>query len=64
MVYAAPIMLVLPLAGFVILVVAGKRIGDPWAGVVGTTAVAGSFVVALITFRGAALASLRTGRAR
>ncbi len=52
MVYAAPFMLLLPLAGFVVLVVAGKRIGDPWAGIVGTAAVAGSFVVALITFAG------------
>jgi NADH-quinone oxidoreductase subunit L len=45
-------MLALPLAGFVILVVAGKRIGDPWAGIVGTAAVGGSFIVALITFAG------------
>src|ERR1700724_2581700 len=52
MVYAAPIMLALPLAGFVILVVAGKRIGDPWAGIVGTVAVGGSFVVALVTYAG------------
>jgi NADH-quinone oxidoreductase subunit L len=51
-VYAAPIMLALPLAGFAILVVAGRRIGDPWAGIVGTAAVGGSFVVALITFAG------------
>jgi NADH-quinone oxidoreductase subunit L len=51
-VYAAPIMLALPLAGFASLVVAGRRIGDPWAGIVGTAAVGGSFVVALITFAG------------
>ena len=52
MVYAAPIMLALPLAGFAILVFAGRRIGDPWAGIVGTAAVGGSFIVALITFAG------------
>ena len=52
MVYAAPIMLALPLAGFAVLVVAGKRIGDPWAGIVGTVAVGGSFVAALVTFAG------------
>jgi NADH-quinone oxidoreductase subunit L len=52
MVYAAPYMLLLPLAGFVILVVAGKRIGNPWAGIVGTATVGGSFVIACITFAG------------
>jgi NADH-quinone oxidoreductase subunit L len=38
----------LPLAGFVVLVFAGKRIGDPLAGWIGTVAVAGSFVVACL----------------
>jgi len=38
----------LPLAGFVILVAFGKRIGDPLAGVVGTVAVAGSFLVSCV----------------
>jgi NADH-quinone oxidoreductase subunit L len=45
-------MLALPLAGFVVLALAGKRIGNPWAGVVGTATVGGSFVVAIITFAG------------
>ena len=52
MVHAAYFMLLLPLAGFAVLVVAGRRIGDPWAGIVGTAAVGGSFIVALITFAG------------
>jgi NADH-quinone oxidoreductase subunit L len=42
----------LPLAGFVVLVTAGRRLGDPWAGWVGTVAVAGSFVAACITLAG------------
>jgi NADH-quinone oxidoreductase subunit L len=52
LVYAAPIMLALPLAGFLVLVVAGKRLGNRVAGIIGTSAVGGSFVVALITFIG------------
>jgi NADH-quinone oxidoreductase subunit L len=42
----------LPLVGFVVLVFAGRRIGDPLAGWVATVAVAGSFVVACVTFAG------------
>jgi NADH-quinone oxidoreductase subunit L len=42
----------LPLAGFVVLVAAGRRLGDPLAGVVGTVAVGGSFVFACITLAG------------
>lgn len=34
----------LPLAGFLILLVAGKRLGEPVAGIIGTLAVAGSFL--------------------
>ena len=34
----------LPLAGFLLLLLAGKRIGEPFAGWIGTAAVAGSFV--------------------
>ena len=37
----------LPLAGFVLLMAFGRRLGDPLAGVVGTLTVAGSFVVSL-----------------
>ncbi|MHB8440189.1 MAG: NADH-quinone oxidoreductase subunit L [Acidimicrobiales bacterium] len=52
MLHAAYLMPLLPLAGFVVLAAFGRRVGDPWAGWIGTTAVAGSFVVALITFAG------------
>jgi NADH-quinone oxidoreductase subunit L len=45
-------MAVLPLAGFVVLVAAGRRLGDPLAGWVGTAAVLGSFVVACIALAG------------
>ncbi len=38
-----------PLAGFLLLVVAGRRLGDPVAGWVGTVAVAASFVIACLT---------------
>src|SRR5450432_1221450 len=46
----------LPLASFVILVFIGKRMGTPLAGVLGTLAIAGSFVcslIAMITWVGA-----------
>jgi NADH-quinone oxidoreductase subunit L len=45
-------MAVLPLAGFVVLAVAGKRLGDPLAGWVATAAVLGSFVVACVALAG------------
>ena len=35
----------LPVAGFVLLLAFGKKLGDPLAGIVGTLAVAGSFLV-------------------
>jgi NADH-quinone oxidoreductase subunit L len=44
----------LPLAGFVVLALFGRRIGDPVAGWVGTVAVAGSFVAACVSFAGLA----------
>lgn len=62
MVYAAPEIILLPLVGFAILVIAGRRIGDPWAGVVGTTAVGASFVLTLITFAGLLGRSSGSGR--
>jgi NADH-quinone oxidoreductase subunit L len=49
---AAFLMPLLPLVGFVVLVSLGRRIGDPWAGWVGTAAVAGSFVAACVTLAG------------
>jgi len=42
----------LPLAGFLVLVVAGRKLGDPWAGWLATLMVAGSFVVTLLVFAG------------
>jgi NADH-quinone oxidoreductase subunit L len=42
----------LPLAGFVVLVFAGRRIGDPLAGWIATAAVAGAFVVACLVLAG------------
>ncbi|HAM02545.1 MAG TPA: NADH-quinone oxidoreductase subunit L [Acidimicrobiaceae bacterium] len=52
MIHAAFLMFLLPLAGFVVLALGGRRLGDPLAGWVGTGAVAGSFVVACITYAG------------
>ena len=52
MVNVAYLMLLLPLAGFLVLVALGRRIGDPVAGVIGTVAVGGSFVVACIVLAG------------
>jgi NADH-quinone oxidoreductase subunit L len=45
-------MLLLPLAGFLVLVTVGRRVGDPIAGWIGTAAVGGAFVVACIVFAG------------
>src|ERR1700722_9875354 len=42
----------LPLAGFVVLVFAGRRIGDPVAGWIATAAIAGAFVVACLVLAG------------
>src|SRR6201996_9163747 len=45
-------MLLLPLAGFLFLLIFGRRIGDPVAGVIGTVAVGGAFVVACVVLAG------------
>ena len=52
MVHVAYLMLLLPLAGFLVLVAVGRRVGDPVAGIIGTVAVGGAFVVACIVFAG------------
>ncbi len=52
MVYAAWAMLALPLLGFLVLLAFGRKLGDPGAGWVGTTAITGSFVAALVTLSG------------
>jgi NADH-quinone oxidoreductase subunit L len=49
---ASYLMLLLPLAGFLLLVAAGRRVGDPVAGWIGTGAVAGAFVVACVSLAG------------
>ena len=45
-------MLLLPLAGFAVLVTVGRRFGDPVAGWIGTAAIGGAFVVACIVLAG------------
>jgi NADH-quinone oxidoreductase subunit L len=50
--HIAYLMPLLPLVGFVVLVFAGRRIGDPLAGWIATVAVAGAFVVACLTLGG------------
>jgi NADH-quinone oxidoreductase subunit L len=42
----------LPLAGFLVLLVAGRRLGEPAAGWVATLAVGGSFVASVVVFFG------------
>jgi NADH-quinone oxidoreductase subunit L len=42
----------LPLAGFLTLVVLGRRLGEPFAGWLATAAVGGSFVVTLVVYLG------------
>jgi len=44
----------LPLVGFVVLVLAGRRLGEPAAGWLGTVMVAASFVVSCVVFAGLA----------
>ncbi len=51
----------LPLAGFLVLALFGRRIGEPWAGWLGTATVAGSFVLSLVTY-GALLGRTGSGR--
>ncbi|HLN18344.1 MAG TPA: NADH-quinone oxidoreductase subunit L [Acidimicrobiales bacterium] len=52
MLQSAYLMLLFPLAGFVVLMAVGRRIGDPLAGWLGTAAIAGAFVAACVTFAG------------
>jgi NADH-quinone oxidoreductase subunit L len=51
-IHAAFLMPLFPLVGFLVLVALGRRIGDPVAGWIGTAAIAGSFVAAIVTFLG------------
>src|SRR5580693_3458652 len=52
MLHAAYLMPLVPLAGFVVLAAFGRRIGDPWAGWLGTATVAASFVIACVVYAG------------
>jgi NADH-quinone oxidoreductase subunit L len=42
----------LPLLGVVLLLVFGRKLGEPWAGVLATTLMAGSFLAGVVTFLG------------
>jgi len=50
--HAVFLMPLLPLAGFLVLLTFGRRMGDPWAGWVGTLAVTGSFAAACVSLAG------------
>jgi len=52
MLHTAYLMPLLPLGGFVLLALFGRRLGDPVAGWIGTATVTGSFVVACLTYAG------------
>ncbi len=52
MIHVAYVMFLLPLAGFAVLALFGRRLGDPWAGWVATATITGSFVLACITMAG------------
>ncbi|MBA3652946.1 MAG: NADH-quinone oxidoreductase subunit L [Actinobacteria bacterium] len=52
MIEAAWIIPAFPLAGFVLLTLFGRRLGEPGAGWLGTLAVAGSFAATCVTFVG------------
>ena len=52
MLHAAWIIPALPLAGFTLLVLVGRKLGDPLAGWLATVVMGGSFVATLVTFLG------------
>ena len=52
MIDAAVLIPLFPLAGFLTLVAFGKRLGDPIAGWIATTAMGGAFVSACVAFAG------------
>ncbi|MBI4314469.1 MAG: NADH-quinone oxidoreductase subunit L [Chloroflexi bacterium] len=49
-----PLIIAFPLLGLLINVVAGKRIGDPWAGIIASLAAGAAFVVAVLQLVGLA----------
>src|ERR1041384_8265291 len=52
MIHAAWFVPAFPLAGFLLLVLFGKRLGEPASGWLATLAVAGSFVATCLTYAG------------
>jgi NADH-quinone oxidoreductase subunit L len=52
MIHVAYLMFLLPLAGFAVMALFGRRLGDPLAGWVATATITGSFVLACITLAG------------
>ncbi len=54
MLHAAFLVPLFPLVGFVVLLAFGRRIGEPVAGWIGTLAVTGAFVSAIVTLAGLA----------
>ncbi len=49
-----PLIIVFPVFGLLINVVAGKKIGDPWAGIIASLASGASFVIAVLQWVGLA----------
>ena len=49
----------LPLAGFLVLLIAGKRLGDPTAGYLATAAIGASFLTTVLVFFALLAADLR-----
>ncbi|MBI3244202.1 MAG: NADH-quinone oxidoreductase subunit L, partial [Chloroflexi bacterium] len=49
-----PLIIVFPVLGLLINVLAGKRIGDPWAGIIASLASGSAFVIAVLQFVGLA----------
>ncbi|MBI5291907.1 MAG: NADH-quinone oxidoreductase subunit L [Chloroflexi bacterium] len=49
-----PLIIAFPLLGLLINVVAGKRIGDPWAGIIASLAAGAAFVIAVLQLVGLA----------
>ena len=55
MLHAAWVIPAIPLFGFAVLILAGRRLGDPGAGWFATAMAAGAFAFALIVFVGLGL---------
>ena len=42
----------LPLLGAILLLAFGRKLGEPWSGILATTMIAGSFAASVVTFLG------------